>query len=139
MNTIRTNLVGLAAASTLMLADSAFAQTGPARCGASITLKQARKATAAGEAEAMKNDWQVVIFIVDSGGCLVALHRLEAQIASVDPASPLHRGVPILLDGKNMGGIGSIGGSGVSGVMASQDEIVAMAGAAAVAVAVAAK
>ena len=162
MNTIRTNLVGLAAASTLMLADSAFAQTGPARYGASITLKQARKATAAGEAEAMKNTWQVVIFIVDIAGYLAALHRLEAQIASVDiatgkaledglaagdadlrildirAASAPHRGMPILLDGKNMGGIGSIGGiggSGVSGVMASQDEIVAMAGAAAVAVA----
>lgn len=76
MNTIRTNLVGLAAASTLMLAASAFAQTGPARYGASVTLKQARKAMAAGEAEAMKNNWRVVIFIVDNGGHLVALHRL---------------------------------------------------------------
>lgn len=63
----------------------------------------------------------------------------DLRILGVRAAAPLHRGVPILLDGRIIGGIGSIGGIGVSGVMASQDEIVAMAGAAAVAVAVAAK
>lgn len=66
----------------------------------------------------------------------------DLRILGVRAAAPLHRGVPILLDGKIIGRIGSIaaiGGIGVSGVMASQDEIVAMAGAAAVAVAVAAK
>jgi glc operon protein GlcG len=163
MNTKFATFARLAAASTLLITASAFAQTGPAPYGAPITMDQARKAMAAAEAEAVKNNWQVVISIVDNGGHLVALHRLEAQTASVDiatgkattavafrrpskaledglaaggaglrilgvrAATPLQGGVPIVLDGKIIGGIG------VSGVMASQDEIVAMAGAAAVA------
>ncbi len=49
------------------------------------------------------------------------------RILGVRAATPLQGGVPILLDGKIIGGIG------VSGVTAPQDEVVAMAGAAAVA------
>ena len=112
----------------------------------------------AAEAEARKNNWQVVISIVDTGGHLVMLQRLEAQNASVDIATgkartsvnfrrptkaledglaangsalrilavpgvtPLQGGLPIVVDGKIIGGIG------VSGVLASQDEMVAKAG-----------
>jgi uncharacterized protein GlcG (DUF336 family) len=99
-----------------------------------------------------------VISIVDTGGHQVMLQRLEAQNASVDIAigkartsvnfrrptkaledslaangsalrilavpgvTPLQGGLPIIVDGKIIGGIG------VSGVLASQDEMVAKAG-----------
>ena len=49
------------------------------------------------------------------------------RILSVKGATALQGGVPIVLDGKIIGAIG------VSGVLAAQDEVVAMAGAAAVA------
>jgi uncharacterized protein GlcG (DUF336 family) len=49
------------------------------------------------------------------------------RILGVRSATPLQGGVPIVVDGKIIGAIG------VSGVMASQDEQVAMAGAAALA------
>lgn len=162
MKSIRLTLVSLAAASSLLCALPTSAQTGPAPYGAPISLEQAKKAMAAAEAEARKNNWQVVISIVDAGGHLVALQRLEAQTASIDisigkattaasfrrpskaledsmapggsalrilavrGATPLQGGVPIVVDGKIIGAIG------VSGVQASQDEQVAMAGAAAV-------
>lgn len=113
----------------------------------------------AAEAETRKNNWQVVISIVDNGGRLVMLHRLDAQNASVDIATgkaktavnlrrptktlevspaaggsalrllalrdttPLHGGLPIVVDGKIIGSIG------VSGVTAAQDEVVAKVGA----------
>ena len=141
----------------------ALAQTGPAPYGAPITLEQAKKAMVAAEAEARKNNWPVVISIVDGGGHLVMLQRMEAQTGSIEIATgkattsaalrrptkaiedglaaggaglrilsvrsvmALQGGVPILLDGKIIGAIG------VSGVTAAQDEVVAMAGAAAVA------
>lgn len=160
MKSIRLVLAGLAAASSLALGLPAFAQTGPAPYGAPISLDQAKKVMAAAEAEARKNNWPVVISIVDSGGHLVALQRLEAQTASVDisigkattaaafrrpskaledslapggsalrilavrGATPMQGGVPIVVDGKIIGAIG------VSGVLASQDEQVALAGAA---------
>ena len=117
----------------------------------------------AAEAEGRKNNWPVVISIVDGGGHLVMLQRLDAPTGSIDIATgkattsaalrrptkavedglaaggaglrilsvrsvtTLQGGVPILLDGKIFGSIG------VSGVLASQDEVVALAGAAAVA------
>lgn len=145
--------VGLATASLL-----ATAQT-PPPYGLSINIDQAKKAMVAAEAEARKNNWQVVISIVDTGGTLVMLQRLDAQTASVDIATgkartavsfrrpskaledslaaggtamrilavpgvmPLQGGVPIIADGKIIGGIG------VSGVLATQDEVVAKAGA----------
>ena len=48
------------------------------------------------------------------------------RILSVKSATALQGGVPILVDGKIIGAVG------VSGVLAAQDEVVAMAGAAAV-------
>lgn len=150
-------LRGLAVATLIAAPLLAAAQTPPAY-GAPITIEQAKKAMVAAEAEARKNNWQVVISIVDTGGHLVMLQRLDAQNASVDIATgkartavnfrrpskaledslaangsalrilavpgvtPLQGGLPIVVDGKIIGGIG------VSGVLASQDEIVAKAG-----------
>jgi len=132
----------------------------PPPYGAPITFDQAQKAMAAAQAEAKKNNWNVVIAIVDSGGHLVSLQRLDnTQYASIDIAkgkattavnfrrlskaledviagggaglrilkvdgvTPLEGGVPIVVDGKIIGGIG------VSGVLSSQDAQVARAGA----------
>ena len=150
-------LRGLAAAALIATPLLSAAQS-PPPYGAPITFEQARKAMVAAEAEARKNNWQVVISIVDTGGHLVMLQRLEAQNASVDIATgkartavnfrrptkaledslaangsalrilavpgvmPLQGGLPIVVDGKIIGGIG------VSGVLASQDEVVAKAG-----------
>jgi uncharacterized protein GlcG (DUF336 family) len=116
---------------------------------------------AAAEAEAAKNHWGVSIAIVDSGGNLLMLHRLEnAQLASMRIAEDKARtavefrrptkaledavagggvglrvltfgacvaegGVPIVANGRIIGGIG------VSGAASEQDAQVAMAGAAA--------
>lgn len=56
----------------------------PLPYGMPIAMDAARKAMAAAEQEATKNNWNVVIAIVDSGGHLVMLHRLDGtQIASV--------------------------------------------------------
>jgi uncharacterized protein GlcG (DUF336 family) len=55
--------------------------------GPPITLEQAKKAMAAAEAEAMKNKWNMIITILDSGGHVVALHRLDGtQLGSIEAA-----------------------------------------------------
>jgi uncharacterized protein GlcG (DUF336 family) len=78
-------LAGLFAAA-LLFSTGASAQ--PAPYGAPITLDQAKKAMAAAEAEAKKNNWNVVIAIVDSGGNMVMLQRLDnTQFGSVKVAS----------------------------------------------------
>ena len=52
--------------------------------GPPISIDAAKKAMAAAEAEATKNNWGVAIAIVDSGANLVMLHRLDnAQLSSV--------------------------------------------------------
>ncbi|HZB36890.1 MAG TPA: heme-binding protein [Beijerinckiaceae bacterium] len=49
-----------------------------------MTLEQAKKVIAAAEAEAQKNNWPVVITVVDSGGHAVAMHRLDnTQLGSI--------------------------------------------------------
>ena len=147
----------LLAVTLTLLSLAVNAQT-PPPYGLSINIEQAKKAMAAAEAEARKNNWQVVISIVDTGGHLVMLQRLDAQNASVDIATgkartavnfrrptkaledglaangsalrilavpgitPLQGGLPIVVVGKIIGGIG------VSGVLATQDEVVAKAG-----------
>ena len=56
----------------------------PPAYGAPIGLEAARRAMAAAEEEATRNNWGVAIAIVDSGGHLVMMHRLDGtQIASV--------------------------------------------------------
>jgi glc operon protein GlcG len=129
--------------------------------GPPLAIAAARKVMAAAEAEAARNNWGVSIAIVDSGGNLLMLHRLEnAQLASMRIAEAKARtavefrrptkaledavagggvglrvltfggcvaegGVPIIADGRIIGGIG------VSGAASEQDAQVAMAGAAA--------
>lgn len=128
--------------------------------GASINLEMARKAIAAAQAEARKNNWPVAIAIVDTSGNLVAYEKMDnTQTASIQVAidkgvsaaiyrrptkvfedvlakggagvrvlnlrgaSAVEGGLPIVVDGKIIGGIG------VSGVNADQDGVVAKAGA----------
>lgn len=149
------------ALSVSLVAMPAAAQSGPPPYGAPITLAQAKKAMAAAEAEAVKNNWYMVIAIVDAGGNLVMLQRGEnAQYGSVKVAQEkaqasvafrrptkfwqdllaqggvhvrllnltgdagvLEGAVPIIVDGKVVGGIG------VSGATSEQDAQVAMSGA----------
>jgi glc operon protein GlcG len=59
----------------------------PPAYGAPITLDQAKKLLAGAEAEAKKNNWGMVIVVLDSGGNLVALSRMDnAQIGSIEVA-----------------------------------------------------
>jgi glc operon protein GlcG len=123
-----------------------------------LTLEAARIALAAAEAEALKNGWRVVIAVVDEGGHPILLARLDdAQWSSISTAvekaraatawkrptrlleesvnngrtafvtisqgmALLQGGVPIEVEGAVLGAVG------VSGVKASDDEIVALAG-----------
>ncbi len=53
-----------------------------------LTLEVARQMAAAAEAEASKNKWNMVIAIVDDGGHLIYLERMdETQIGSVQVAT----------------------------------------------------
>jgi glc operon protein GlcG len=59
----------------------------PMPYGPALTLEQAKGIMAGAEAEAEKNNWPVVIAIVDTGGNLVLLQRLDnAQFGSVEVA-----------------------------------------------------
>jgi len=59
----------------------------PPNYGPAITLEQAKKLMAGSEAEANKNKWNVVICVLDSGGNLVMLHRMDgAQFGSIEVA-----------------------------------------------------
>jgi uncharacterized protein GlcG (DUF336 family) len=52
-----------------------------------LTLSAAKQMAAAAEAEARKNNWNVVVAIVDEGGHLIYLQRMdETQLASVEIA-----------------------------------------------------
>ena len=55
--------------------------------GHSITLEQARRISAAAQAEALRNDWLMVVSVMDTGGHLVLLERMDnAQFGSVQVA-----------------------------------------------------
>jgi uncharacterized protein GlcG (DUF336 family) len=71
-----TLLSALVATMLLLSAASASAQA-PPPYGPAITLEQAKKVMAGAEAEARKNSWPVVIAIVDAGGNIVMLSRLD--------------------------------------------------------------
>ena len=47
--------------------------------GSPITLEQARKVMAAAEAEARRNNWNMSVAIVDAGGHLVLLQRMDGS------------------------------------------------------------
>ena len=52
--------------------------------GPPISFEAAKKAMAAAEAESVKNNWPMVITILDSGGHIVMVHRLDnAQYGSI--------------------------------------------------------
>lgn len=75
-----TRLVSLVIVAVLVIgATTAAAQQPPPppAYGSPITLDQAKKVLAGAEAEAKKNSWNVVIAIVDTGGNLVILERLD--------------------------------------------------------------
>jgi uncharacterized protein GlcG (DUF336 family) len=88
----KAKLVALIAAGALLSgAGAACAQTtaapAPPAYGAAIGLDQAKKAAAAAEAEARKNGWPMAIVVVDSGGNLVLLERMDnTQLGSIEVA-----------------------------------------------------
>lgn len=125
---------------------------------AALTHATAKKIVTAAEAEALKQGWPVVIAVVDDGGHLICLHRLDnTQFASVEIAiqkakaaiafkRPTKEWEKMLADGQQRvlnlpgvlaseGGIPLIwkdqivGAIGVSGVKPSEDGQVARAGA----------
>ncbi|MDQ5850096.1 MAG: heme-binding protein [Pseudomonadota bacterium] len=121
-----------------------------------LTLDDCRKISAAAEAEARKNSWNVCIAILDDGGHLLHLVRMDggtpanAEIAVMKastaaltrrsskmwedrvaggrmamlkmPVLPVQGGLPIIVEGVCVGGVG------VSGVQSHEDEQVAKAG-----------
>lgn len=51
-----------------------------------LSLEDAKRVVAAAEAEARRNNWNVVIAIVDDGGHLIYLQRERVQLGSIDVA-----------------------------------------------------
>jgi glc operon protein GlcG len=130
----------------------------PTSYGLPINLEQAKKVMAGAEAEARKNSWPVAIVILDSGGQMVMMQRLDnTQWGSVDIAKEkartavaLRRPTRALQDGIAQGGASLrllstgfsmieggipivadgkvIGSIGVSGVTSAQDAQTAQAG-----------
>ena len=122
-----------------------------------LTLDDCRKISAAAEAEAKRNNWNVCIAILDDGGHLLHLVRMDGatpanahiavekgRTAAVSRRSsgmweerikagrtsmlkmpgilPVQGGLPIVVDGHCIGGVG------VSGVQSHEDEQIAKAG-----------
>ena len=103
-----------AAAIVLLSAHAASAQGAPPPYGAPINYATAAKVMAAAEAEAKKNNWNVVISILDSAGQIVMLHRLdntqygsiEVAIGKATTAWKLRRPTKVLQDALAQGGLG---------------------------------
>jgi glc operon protein GlcG len=71
----------------VLLGALTVAAQAPMPYGSAITLEQAKEVVAGAEAEAQRNKWPVVIAIVDTGGNLVMLQRLDnAQFGSLEVA-----------------------------------------------------
>lgn len=82
-----TRTLAVAIGLAIMTPALAIAQTAPMPYGAPMSLDAAKKAMAAAEAEAKKNNWPVAIAILDTTGSLVMLQKLDnTQIASVEIA-----------------------------------------------------
>ena len=125
-----------------------------------LTLADAKRIAAAAEAEALRNNWRVVIAVVDDGGHLLYLQRnhdtqfgsVETAIKKAHAATAFQRPTKIsedaVLSGRLIhlalpgvipaeGGVPLlrdgqiIGGLGISGVRSVQDGQVAQAGASA--------
>ena len=122
-----------------------------------LTLTDAKRIAAAAEAEAMRNNWRVVIAVVDDGGHLLYLERShDTQFGSVETAiakahaaiafrRPTKTSEDAVLSGRLIhlalpgvipaeGGVALyldgivVGGLGISGVRSSEDGQVAAAG-----------
>ncbi|MEA3025759.1 MAG: glc operon protein GlcG [Alphaproteobacteria bacterium] len=79
-------LVGACVVALLAVAP-AGAQTVPPPYGPPIGIEGARTVMAAAENEASRNNWPVVISIIDSGGNIVMLHRHnDVQLSSIEIA-----------------------------------------------------
>ena len=122
-----------------------------------LTLDDCRKISAAAEAEAKKNSWNVAIAILDDGGHLLHLIRMDGaspfnartaiakgktaaesrrssqvweerikagriSMLGMPGITPVQGGLPILVEGAYVGGVG------VSGVQSHEDEQIAAAG-----------
>ena len=153
------NLTSFALAALLAAAAAAPAQDLTVK--KSLNLAVAKKIAAAAEAEARKNSWNVVITVLDEGGNLLYLQRMDGtQIGSIEVAiakgasaikfkRPTKVFEEAVKGGRNAilslpgalpveGGEpvtvdgNIIGAVGVSGVQSDQDGIIARAGAAAV-------
>ncbi len=127
-----------------------------------LNLEGARRVIAAAQAEAKKNNATGVVAVVDDGGNLIALERLDGTFAAganisigkartavlfkkptkffedvikngrtamvtVENFTPLQGGIPILVDGQVVGGVGVSGAAS-----AQQDEELAIAGSASI-------
>jgi glc operon protein GlcG len=116
----KATILSLALGAALLVAvTTASAQQTPAPAppptpyGMPITNEQAKKAMAAAEAEAKKNNWPVAIAIVDSSAKLVAFSKMDnTQHASVDiaigkavTANNFKRPSKALQDGIAQGGV----------------------------------
>jgi glc operon protein GlcG len=146
-------VVGIMLGSRLVIPSSAAAQSHPA-----LTLERATRIADAAQAEATRNKWNVVVAVVDEGGYLVHLRRLDGtQLGSVAVAEEkaksavlfrrptkafadavasgrtavlrLPGAIPIEGGVPLVAGGQVIGAIGVSGVTAEQDGQVAQAGA----------
>ena len=85
----RATPLSLVLGALLLFAAAPASAQAPPPYGPPITLEQAKKALAAAEAEARKNNWNVVITVVDSGGQLVLLQRLDStQFGSMEAGHP---------------------------------------------------
>ena len=85
MSTLKNIAVAAAIAAVTCIPAAAQQATPP--YGAPISLEQAKKVIAAAEAEAQKNNFFVVITVVDTGGYVVATHRLDnTQLGSIPVA-----------------------------------------------------
>ena len=161
MKTLLSLVVALAVLLTVGMAAAqqpAAPMPAPTPYGSPINLEQAKKVMAGAEAEAKKNSWPVAIVILDSGGQMVMMQRLDnTQWGSVDIAKEkartavaLRRPTKVLQDGIAQGGVNLrflstgfsvleggipivnegkiIGSIGVSGVTSQQDAQAAQAG-----------
>ena len=144
--------VGIMLGGGLAVAGGAAAQSQPA-----LTLEAATRIADAAQAEATRNKWNVVIAVVDDGGYLVHLRRMDdTQIGSVAVAEekaksavlfrrPTKAFADAVASGRTgvlrlpgaipiEGGIPLVGGNqvvgaiGVSGVTSEQDGQIAQAG-----------
>src|SRR5882762_9732116 len=94
----QTSLKSLLVMLFALCASSALAQM-PNPYGAPISLESAKKAAAAAEAEARKNNWKMAFAVTDISGDLVYLEKMDATqtgsvavaIGMARPAAPLKR------------------------------------------------